>query len=396
LHRTGAAALLELCRRNAGVYVKLGQHLAQLDYMIPREYVSTMAALFDDAPQTEYQHVREVIREELGQYPEEIWARFDPEPIASASLAQVHVAYDNNGRKLAVKVQHRGLRETSQGDIDAVTFFVNLIAQIFPDFPFVWLVDEITPNLPKELDFNHEGQNADRCRKMFEDNEFVQVPEVVWGRTAARVLCMTFEEGCRATDLPALRRASLPLPAVAALVSRAFNHQIFRHGFVHCDPHPANVLIRPMPGDPPGQGRPQMVLLDHGLYKEIDDDFRFDYCRLWRALVTADIKGIKYHCQKMGAGPMYTLLAAMLTSRPWDEIIDTDPGSLHAQESEADKAMIQGYAQKYAGEISTMLNSVPRQMLLLFKANDCLRHIDRRLGAPVNTFLITGETCIEV
>jgi len=73
-----------------------------------------------------------------------------------------------------------------------------------------------------------------------------------------------------------------------------------------------------------------------------------------------------------------------------------DPGSLHAQESEADKAMIQGYAQKYAGEISTMLNSVPRQMLLLFKANDCLRHIDRRLGAPVNTFLITGETCIEV
>lgn len=88
---------------------------------------------------SEYEDVRAVIKEELGQYPEEIWASFDPVPIASASLAQVHVARDHTGRELAVKVQHRGLREISRGDVAAVCFFVNLVAQVFPEFSYRWV-----------------------------------------------------------------------------------------------------------------------------------------------------------------------------------------------------------------------------------------------------------------
>jgi len=393
LHLEGANLLLKLCRDNAGVYIKLGQHLAQLDYLLPREYVEKMQSLLDCAPQTPYSEVRTVIKEELGKYPEEVWSKFDPEPIASASLAQVHIAHDQDGRKLAVKVQHKGLRETSQGDIDAVSFFVHLVANIFPEFQYTWLADEIAPNLPKELDFEHEGRNAERCQKMFANNDLIQIPKVIWKDTSSRILCMEFEEGCNATDVEEMKKQGIPLYKVAELISTAFNEQIFKHGFVHCDPHPANVLIRPYKGNPK---TPQMVLLDHGLYKQIDDKFRLDYCRLWKALVFADIKNIKHYCMKMGAGDMYTLLAAMLTNRPWDEIADPDPNSMHAKVTDADKTMIQGYAQRYAMEISTMLDSVPRQMLLLFKANDCLRHIDRQLGAPINTFVITGKICTDV
>lgn len=86
-----------------------------------------------------YADVRAVILEELGQYPEEVWVSFDPVPIASASLAQVHMARDREGRRLAVKVQHRGLKEISRGDVAAVCFFVNLVAAIFPEFSYRWV-----------------------------------------------------------------------------------------------------------------------------------------------------------------------------------------------------------------------------------------------------------------
>lgn len=165
-------------------------------------------------------------------------------------------------------------------------------------------------------------------------------------------------------------------------------------GFVHCDPHAANVLIRPMldaRGRPTGQ--PQLVLLDHGLYKELDEPFRLCYSALWRALVLADVPTINKCCATLNAGDLAPLLAAMLVNKPWDQINNPELDSLRADGDDAEKAMLQGYAKRYFKEISLVLNRVPRQMLLLFKCNDCLRHIDRKLGAPVNTFLITAKTC---
>ena len=95
-----------------------------------------------------------MIREELGAYPEEIFDEFEMEPIASASLAQVHVAKKKgDGKKLAIEVQHRGLRETSKGDIMALETVVRLVDRVVDDFRWGWLVDEIAPNLPLELDF---------------------------------------------------------------------------------------------------------------------------------------------------------------------------------------------------------------------------------------------------
>eukprot|EP00959_Pyramimonas_sp_CCMP1952_P135464 2834290-Pyramimonas_sp.AAC.2 len=107
----------------------------------------------------------------------------------------------------------------------------------------------------------------------------------------------------------------------------------------------------------------------------------------------SDVAGIEKQCVKLGAGDMYPLLASMLTSRPWDDITARSLDSLHVKPSGADNAVIRGYAQKYMHEICNVLNVVPRQMLLLFKMNDCLRHVDRSLGAPVNTFVVTAEHC---
>lgn len=202
-----------------------------------------------------------------------------------------------------------------------------------------------------------------------------------------------------------------------------------------------------------------LVLLDHGLYKELPLEFRLDYCRLWKALVLKDLDGVKHYCQKLNAGEMYSLLAAVLTSRSWDDITryvplslpvtrsgsewgegcvgcasvhkpsasspsattpqhhptlplfclpisnqppnttnhprSPDLGSLKTPSTKEDKTLIRSYAQRYYFEITELLNTVPREMLLLLKMNDCLRHIDRELGAPVNSSLITAEESVK-
>lgn len=211
LHRKAAHRLMQLCRENGGVYIKVGQHLANLDYLIPQEFIEVLSSLFDDSPQSDYKEVCRVIEEELGGKVDDFFDNFDPVPIASASLAQVHVAYDKaTGKKLAVKVQHAGLRETSAGDLFAVTSVVSVVDSMFEDFTFGWIADEIAPHLPKELDFAREGKNAERAAAHITETGLeCIIPKIIWQKTAPRVLTMEFEEGFRATDIEAIERAGL-------------------------------------------------------------------------------------------------------------------------------------------------------------------------------------------
>lgn len=322
---------------------------------------------------------------------EELWDDFDIEPIASASLAQVHVAYDKRtGRKLAIKVQHRGLRETSVGDIFALCTVVRIAERLFEDFSYGWIADEIAPHLPRELDFLNEGMNADRAAiDMKKTGLACVIPKVLWEESTARVLTMEFEEGFRATDIEAIEKAGLNKKDIAKLVSSVFSSQVFLGGHVHCDPHPANVLLREK------NGKPELVLVDHGLYRELDADFQLRYSRLWKALMLADLEGIKSACHDLGVDEAYTLFAAMLTARPFDEIIErAKKGSLSQtinRDSNADKAVIRGYVQQFIHSIFDILGTIPRQMLLLLKMNDCLRHIDYSLGSPTNTIVVCGQ-----
>mmetsp|Transcript_7274 Transcript_7274/g.11048 ORF Transcript_7274/g.11048 Transcript_7274/m.11048 type:complete len:655 (+) Transcript_7274:148-2112(+) len=392
IHARAARRLRDLCRKNGGTYIKVGQHLANLDHLLPPAYIDVLHSLFGDAPTTEYNNVREVIREELGEYPEALFDQFDQNPIASASLAQVHVA-KRGETKVAIKVQHRGLRETSKGDLLALEYAVRIVDRLFDEFKWGWIVDEIAPNLPKELDFQHEGRNAeaaaDHIKKAGLGSDCV-VPKVHWDMTTPRVLVMDFEEGHSATDVAEIENAGVCKRELAVLISSVFQSQIFQSGHIHCDPHPANVYWRKKKNR-----KPQLVLFDHGLYKQIDNDFRLTYARLWKSLMIADIDGIKSSCSSLGVREMYPLLAAMLTSRPFDEVMERSKSKSlevkHSMDSKADAAMIRGYAQQYLKEIIQMLDKVPRQMLLLFKMNDCLRHIDHALGSPANTIVVAGK-----
>lgn len=343
-HQRGANKLLEVCFKNGGIYIKLGQHLGMLDHLLPSEYVVTMRDnMLDKCPVSTYEQVRQTIIEDLGSPPEQLYKSFSQQPIASASLAQVHKAVDHDGRQLAIKVQHRGLRETSTLDLATIDFLVNAVKWLAPDFDYQWLVEESKENLPLELDFLHEAANSARCAGNLASRASrvrgrVAAPAVDLARTSHRVLTMEFVEGVKVTDREGLAALGAAPAEVAALMAKCFNEMIFTFGDVHCDPHAANLLVRatPLPaasthtspssnwkggdGGAAPRGRWQLVLLDHGLYRQLDDSFRLDYAGLWHSLVFADEAGIRKFSTAMNAGDMVPLFAGMLTQRPWEEI----------------------------------------------------------------------------
>ncbi|OUZ99089.1 UbiB domain [Macleaya cordata] len=407
VHTRSARRLQELCFRNGGIYIKLGQHISQLEYVVPEEYVQTMrASMLNKCPVSSYDQVCEVFKKELGAMPEEIFDEFNPVPIASASLAQVHNARTRDGQRVAVKVQHTHMTDTAAADYATVELIVNTLNWFFPSFDYRWLVDEMRDSLPKELNFLFEAKNSEKCLDNFRRlsphlSDYVYAPRVYWNLTTSKLLTMEFIDGAQINDVKEIQRRGIRPSDVAKLVSQAFAEMIYRHGFVHCDPHAANLLVRPMPSGKRsilGKRKPQLVLLDHGLYKELDVSTRTNYAALWKALVFADARAIKENSVKLGAGEdLYALFAGILTMRPWNKVIDPAADHLVVQGTDSDRSELQMYASEYFPQISDLLGRLPRVILLMLKTNDCLRAVNRSLlqGSSLETFLIIGRVSSE-
>ncbi|KAK8473901.1 hypothetical protein V6N13_033190 [Hibiscus sabdariffa] len=423
VHLRSARKLQELCFRNGGIYIKLGQHIGQLEYLVPQEYVITMReSMLNKCPVSSYDQVCEVFKKELGQMPDKVFDEFDPEPIASASLAQVHVARTRDGQKVAVKVQHTHLTDTAAADQATVEFLVNTLHWLFPSFDYRWLVAEIRESLPKascfdnllfdffqnffvvELDFLIEAKNSVKCLENFRKlsphiADCVYAPEVHWSLSTSKLLTMEFMDGAQVNDVLTIRRLGMQPSEVSRLVSQTFAEMMFKHGFVHCDPHAANLLVRPLPSGKRnifGKKKPQLILLDHGLYKELDFSTRFNYASLWRALVFSDANGIKENSVKLGAGEdLYVLFAGIVTMRPWNRVID--PAVDHLVIKDTDSSELQMYASQYFPQISELLRRLPRVILLMLKTNDCLRAVNNSLlqGSSLDTFFIIGKVSSE-
>nr|XP_023889445.1 putative ABC1 protein At2g40090 [Quercus suber]POE64690.1 putative abc1 protein [Quercus suber] len=407
VHLRSARKLEELCFRNGGIYIKLGQHVGQMEYLVPQEYVETLrASMLNRCPVSSYDQVCQVIKKELGESPDKIFSEFDPTPIASASLAQVHVARTIDGQKVAVKVQHTHMTDTAAADHATVDMIVNTIHRFFPSFDYRWLVDEMRESVPKELDFLVEAQNSEKCLDNFRKKsphiaDYVYAPKVYWNLSTPKLLTMEFMDGAHVNDVKAIQRLGIQPKEVAKLVSQAFAEMMFKHGFVHCDPHAANLLVRPLPSSKRsilGKRKPQLIILDHGLYKELDFQTRANYAALWKALIFADAAAIKENCVKLGAGEdLYALFAGILTMRPWNKVVDPSVDHLVIKSNDGDRSELQMYASQYFPQISELLRRLPRVILLMLKTNDCLRAVNSSLlqASSLQTFLIIGKVSSE-
>ena len=315
LHDKWAGEALALARKNGGIYNKAAQFVASLqagagDKVIPKQFIETLRVLTDKAPHQPLEVVEPLFEAEFGRTRAQLFEKLDEEPIAAASLAQVHIATTRKGgaRKVAVKLQYPHLRDQLASDFSVFEMLGN---QIKPGgFDLSWVVSDFRKSLTMELDFRGEAENSKITAANLAHRPYVRVPGVVDELTTSRVLTMDFVEGMvRCNDADELRAEGFDPLEVAGLLSDTFAEMLFCTGFVHGDPHGGNVYCRRGDG-----GSTEIVVLDHGLYHRIDDDLRRALCEYVVACARRDAPTM----ERLGlrfAGPLHRYFPLLLS--PW-------------------------------------------------------------------------------
>lgn len=229
-------------------FIKLGQMLSTRADLLPEDYITELAKLQDDAPAVPFDQVCQIVCEEIGKPPNEIFAEFSPEPLASASIGQVHTGVLKDGHKVVVKVQRPGVRALVEQDLEILRGLVEWIeahTEFGRQYRPTALLDEFAYTLRSELDYRREGQNAERFRRNFAGEPALHVPLVHWDFTTGRVLTMERVSGIKISDLASLDAAGIDRRTVAQNAVRIMLKEVFEFGFFHADPHPGNFFVRP-------------------------------------------------------------------------------------------------------------------------------------------------------
>jgi predicted unusual protein kinase regulating ubiquinone biosynthesis (AarF/ABC1/UbiB family) len=259
-HRANARRLARGFSRLRGVFIKMGQVLSVMGTFLPVAYGEELEGLQDRVPPRPFSEIEARLKEAFGQAALSLFGSFQREPIAAASLAQVHRATTRDGRSLAVKVLYPGIEQLIRRDLAVLRSLLPIAKRLFPISRVERNLDQLEAMLERETDYAHERANIELMRHIFETRADVAVPEVVDELTAGGVLSMSFEEGLKITELEAQREQGMDPEAVARLLVDAYFVMLFDHGVFHADPHPGNFLVRP---------GPELVILDFGAVEQV-------------------------------------------------------------------------------------------------------------------------------
>eukprot|EP00416_Gambierdiscus_australes_P040247 CAMPEP_0171113548 /NCGR_PEP_ID=MMETSP0766_2-20121228/82788_1 /TAXON_ID=439317 /ORGANISM="Gambierdiscus australes, Strain CAWD 149" /LENGTH=532 /DNA_ID=CAMNT_0011575765 /DNA_START=1 /DNA_END=1599 /DNA_ORIENTATION=- len=327
-HERGAKRCVAVANMHRGIYVKAAQFIASIrggtgDRGIPRAYTEALSVFTDRAPHQPVVKVAEVIKGamKVGDWPkvelgeDSDLRSIEIEPIAAASLAQVHRAVLQDGSKVAVKVQYPELRKEMASDFAVFKTMGAQIREMSGGYDLMWVVEDFEKNLSRELDFELEAENAERTASQLAHlAPWVHVPRVHRRLSTKQVLTLDYCDGLLRADNPAgLVRAGLNVDECALLLCEVFAEMIFVHGRVHADPHAGNIYFRAI--DSGGSMRPQLVILDHGLYFDLaEKDVRLFFCKYWMACCSKDRHGINSIGERF-AGALRRFLPLILS--PW-------------------------------------------------------------------------------
>lgn len=457
LHRRSAERMFDLLRHNGGLYLKIGQAIAMQSAVLPPEFQKMFARMFDDAPQDEWEKVEKVIREDFGgKSVEEVFgvsfAGVEGKGVmertarASASVAQVHWARLPDGREVAIKIQKPAIRKQIKWDLWAFKVVMRVYTWWF-DLPMYSMVPFVTERLMLETDFENEAKNSQVMRQLINEEPSlkgrVYVPPVYEELSTRRVLTTEWIEGVRfsdkdlimkpwrggfgnysmgvrgeqlkSPDMKALRRQIRENPYTQSLKPERnewkgrrgtgglgvsakdvmqtmidlFSAQIFKFGVVHCDPHPGNMFIRRLPS-----GKPELVLIDHGLYVYMSDKFRHDYGRFWKALMTFDNKQISGIAESWGVKGAEMFASATLM-RPYEggekkmqkELLKVMNNKSASERSyEMQRKMKQGIRDMLQDE-----DKWPKELIFISRNMRIVQANNAFMGSPVNRIKIMGE-----
>lgn len=241
-----ASELADDLEKLGPTFVKLGQLLSTRVELLPKAYLEALGRLQDKVEPFSFAEVEKIVASELGVRLSKAFSDFDSEPMAAASLGQVHKARLRNGRSVAVKVQRPGIRDRMLEDLDAleeIAEFLDQHTEMGRRYEFGEMLDQFRKTLLRELDYRQEANNLSTLRLQLQEFPSIIVPEAIADYTTSRILTMEYVPGRKITDLSPLARMEFDGAALAEELFRAYLEQILVHGFFHADPHPGNVFL---------------------------------------------------------------------------------------------------------------------------------------------------------
>jgi aarF domain-containing kinase len=449
MHQRAADALLYTCLKNEGLFIKMGQGVSSLNQILPPEYTGTLKALLDNAPSVPIEDVHAIIKEDLGSHADQLFVSFDPKPVASASIAQVHKAKlrrpDGTVVDVAVKVQKPLIRKQVWWDMLSYHIICAALEYSF-QIPLRFSASYIAESFQRELDFRIEVGYMKKTKHFLEGEhgrKDIYVPQVMDELLSPRVMVTEWIDAVKLVETERVAK-EFDVTAMVTTLMETFSDMIFDSGLVHCDPHPANVMVRHVRADtnethhdpasaqhgeqhmavgqrkhvmlskPPelkreklkAGVRQQVVLLDFGLCCVEPDDFRRNYSRLFRAIFMQDYDTLEKIVSSWGFGDA-EIFASMQLMKPFLKAQpNTNPNTAAARlpahieqkgKPRMSKEEVAAFQAKMKTKISNLLQDekkVPRELVLVTRSTNILRSINKQYGIPVNRSAIFANRAV--
>lgn len=276
-------------------FIKVGQLLSTRADILPAESVEELSKLQDEVPAFTATRAKQIIELDLGKPIDEMFAYFDPTPLAAASLGQVHKAQLHTGEEIVIKVQRPGLLKLFAIDLG----ILKRIAQYFQNHPkhgrgrdWVGIYEECSKILYQEADYLNEGRNADTFRRNFRGDRRIMVPRVYWRYASRRVLTLEYMPGIKISNYEALEAAGIDRKVIARIGAEAYLEQLLNHGFFHADPHPGNLAVT-------DQG--ELIFYDFGMMGQIQSFTREKLLRTFFGIAKKDAEAVVNSLIELGA-----------------------------------------------------------------------------------------------
>jgi len=267
-------------------FIKLGQALSTRSDLLGEEFSADLSELQDRLPPFSGEQAQAIIEAEFGKPLSDLFSHFEQQPVAAASIAQVHFAVTRDGRDVAVKVLRPGIEDAFQRDIDLFFWVAELVESAKPEYRRLKPVDSIATladTVRLEMDLRFEAAAAAELAENFEDQADFSVPAVDWARTGRKVMTTERVHGVPMDDIEAITAAGIDPVAVLEKSSAAFFQQVFRDGFFHADMHPGNMFVRPDGG---------LAAVDFGIMGRLDRKTRRHLGEMLLAFLTRDYRRV--------------------------------------------------------------------------------------------------------
>ena len=290
-HKKNARRLARGFSTLRGVFIKMGQVLGVTGTFLPAAFSEALEDLQDKVPPRPFEEIEGRLREAFGADPLARFGSFEREPIAAASLAQVHRATSRDGRPIAVKVLYPNIERLIASDLAVMRSVLPVIRLLVPIARVERILDQLAAMLARETDYTHERQNMERLRGIFATREDVVVPAVFPELTQGGVLSMSFEEGLKVNDVEGQRASGIEPEAIGKLLVECYFEMLLRQRVFHADPHPGNFLVHP---------GPTLVILDFGAVEEVTPSLAEGMTMVVKGVLTRSDELVLSGVERMG------------------------------------------------------------------------------------------------